>query len=300
MHSTSRTQSTRALTALLIGGVLIGCSPIFVRLSEVGPVSTAFWRLALALVPLLFFTTRGGTARGGTPRTLGDIVLVSLPGLLLAVELVAWHLSLHMTSVANATLLVNMAPVFVVLYSWLVLRQSPGRLFTLALALTVAGVVILKGGPLALGGGDLAGDAVAIFAAMLYAAYILALGKMRERFSTSSIMIWSSGAGAALIFPFALWSEPTLLPLSLAGWAVLVALSWLSQAGGQGLITFALAWLSAAFSSLTLLLQPVVAAVLAWLVLGEVLTLEQVIGGSIVLVGIWIARAAQGRQAGTP
>lgn len=231
---------------------------------------------------------------------MGDIVLVSLPGLLLAVELVAWHLSLHMTSVANATLLVNMAPVFVVLYSWLVLRQSPGRLFTLALALTVAGVVILKGGPLALGGGDLAGDAVAIFAAMLYAAYILALGKMRERFSTSSIMIWSSGAGAALIFPFALWSEPTLLPLSLAGWAVLVALSWLSQAGGQGLITFALAWLSAAFSSLTLLLQPVVAAVLAWLVLGEVLTLEQVIGGSIVLVGIWIARAAQGRQAGTP
>lgn len=300
MHSTSRTQSTRALTALLIGGVLIGCSPIFVRLSEVGPVSTAFWRLALALVPLLFFTTRGGTARGGTPRTLGDIVLVSLPGLLLAVELVAWHLSLHMTSVANATLLVNMAPVFVVLYSWLVLRQSPGRLFTLALALTVAGVVILKGGPLALGGGDLAGDAVAIFAAMLYAAYILALGKMRERFSTSSIMIWSSGAGAALIFPFALWSEPTLLPLSLAGWAVLVALSWLSQAGGQGLITFALAWLSAAFSSLTLLLQPVVAAVLAWLVLGEALTLEQAIGGSIVLVGIGIARAAQGRQSGSP
>lgn len=71
MHSTSRTQSTRALTALLIGGVLIGCSPIFVRLSEVGPVSTAFWRLALALVPLLFFTTRGGTARGGNAPNLG-------------------------------------------------------------------------------------------------------------------------------------------------------------------------------------------------------------------------------------
>lgn len=286
-------QTRPALIALLAGSLLIGLSPIFVRLSELGPVSTAFWRLALALIPLLLFSARTKANGTGKPQRLGDYVLVCVPGVLLTIELAAWHVSLHMTSVANATLLVNMAPIFVSLYFWLVLRQPPARLFLIALAITIAGVVVLKGGPQALGGGDIKGDGVAVFAAILYAAYIIALGKMRERFSTTSIMIWSSGAGALAILPFAWWSEPMLVPLTFAGWAVLLALSWLSQAGGQSLITFALAWLPTTFSSLALLLQPVVAAVLAWLVLDEALTVWQALGGSIVLVGIWIARQAQ-------
>ncbi|MBV2143365.1 DMT family transporter [Falsochrobactrum sp. TDYN1] len=283
------------MLALLAGGMVIGCSPIFVRLSELGAISTAFWRLALALIPLMLFTARGTALDADKPRSLRDIWLVVLPGLLLAVELAAWHISLHMTSVANSTLLVNMAPIFVALYCWLILRQAPGKLFAVALVVTIAGVVILKGGPQALGGGDLKGDAVAILAAMLYAGYILVLGKARERFSTPVVMIWSTSTAALSILPFALLSEPTLIPFTLAGWAVLFALSWLSQAGGQSLIAYALAWLPVTFSSLTLLLQPVIAALLAWLILGEALTLWQCIGGLIVLAGIWMARRSQSR-----
>jgi len=119
-----------ALPALIIGGVLIGCSPIFVRLSEVGSVSTAFWRLALALVPLLLIAR--GDKVGARPVTWADRVTVALPGIILGAELVAWHISLHMTSVANSTLLVNMAPVFVVLISWMFLGRRPGGLIVLA------------------------------------------------------------------------------------------------------------------------------------------------------------------------
>ncbi|WP_422718069.1 DMT family transporter [Falsochrobactrum tianjinense] len=295
MQDPKRRQMRLALLALLAGGMVIGCSPIFVRLSELGAISTAFWRLALALIPLMLFTARGTALDADKPRSLRDIWLVVLPGLLLAVELAAWHISLHMTSVANSTLLVNMAPIFVALYCWLILRQAPGKLFAVALVVTIAGVVILKGGPQALGGGDLKGDAVAILAAMLYAGYILVLGKARERFSTPVVMIWSTSTAALSILPFALLSEPTLIPFTLAGWAVLFALSWLSQAGGQSLIAYALAWLPVTFSSLTLLLQPVIAALLAWLILGEALTLWQCIGGLIVLAGIWMARRSQSR-----
>lgn len=121
-----------------------------------------------------------------------------------------------MTSVANATLLVNIAPVFVSLYCWLFLRQTPSRLFVAALSITIAGVVILKSGSSDFGGrGDLKGDIAAIFAAMLYAAYILALAKMRGRFCTSAIMIWSSGAGALSIVPFASLSEPAQFPITM-------------------------------------------------------------------------------------
>ncbi len=282
-----------ALPGLILGGALIGCSPIFVRLSEVGSVSTAFWRLALALIPLLLMAGRGEARGAARPATWRDRLLISLPGVILGAELVAWHISLQMTSVANSTLLVNMAPVFVALISWAFLGRPPGRLFLLALAVTILGVVVLKGGPAALGEGDLAGDAVAIFAALLYAGYILMLSRARERFAAPTIMLHSTAAAALAVAPFALWTEPALAPVTLTGWATLCALSWISQAGGQSLIAWALAFLPASFSSLTLLLQPVVAALLAWALLDEALTPMQALGGLIVLAGIWIARKAQ-------
>ena len=282
-----------ALISLFSGGVVIGCSPIFVRLSELDAVSTAFWRLALALVPLMLIVSRSKPEANQKPKGFHDFWLLALPGIVLGMELAAWHISLHMTSVANSTLLVNMAPIFVTLYFWVFLRQTPRKLFLLALAITIAGVVILKGGPQTLGGGDIKGDAVAIFAAIVYAAYIILLGKVRKRFSTPVIMMWSTTTAAITVLPFAWFSEPTLIPATLAGWAVLFGLSWLSQAAGQSLITFALAWLPLTFSSLTLLMQPVIASLLAWALLGEALTVWQCIGGSIVLVGILAAHRAQ-------
>lgn len=285
-----------ALPGLLFGVVLIGCSPIWVRLSEVGSVSTAFWRLALALIPLALLAGSRGEAVSGRPKTLRDRVEVCLPGVILGAELVAWHISLNLTSVANSTLLVNMAPVFVALFTWIVLKKPPGWLFGLALGVTILGVVVLKGGPAALRDGDLTGDSVAIFAAMLYAAYILLLTRARQRFATGVIMLWSTAAAAIAVFPFALLTDPSLFPLTLAGWGVLIGLSWISQAGGQSLIAWVTAFLPASFSSLTLLLQPVIAALLAWAVLDEALTLTQALGGVIVLCGIWIARLAQMRQ----
>lgn len=208
----------------------------------------------------------------------------------LAAELAAWHISLHLTSVANSTLLVNMTPVFVALASWLFLRAPVSRLVLLGLALCIIGVVILKGGPAEIGQGDIRGDGIALFAAMLYAGYILLLDQARRHYSTSFIMLWSTTAAALCILPLALALEPAFIPVTLAGWAILFGLAWISHAGGQSLITFALAFLPATFSSLTLLLQPVVAAILAWLILGEVLGPMQIAGGVIIIVGIWLAR----------
>ncbi|WP_455189878.1 DMT family transporter [Foliimonas ilicis] len=277
---------------MLLGGLLIGCSPIFVRLSELDAVSTAFWRLTLALLPLAFLERR--EARIGSKRPSGwrEIATVSLPGVVLGAELALWHISLHLTSVANSTLLVNLAPVFVVLYSWLVLGKAPKRIFVLALAATILGVVLLQGGSFSAGASTIRGDAIALSAAVLYAAYVMMLEKARKNFSAPIIMMWSTSAAAVCILPFAWTTEPALLPATIAGWSMLFGLSWVSQAGGQSLIAHALAWLPASFSSLTLLLQPAVAGMLAWIVLGEALTLVQCAGGAIILAGIWTARRA--------
>lgn len=252
-------------------------------------MATAFWRVSLALLPFFLISRvmRQGDER---PSRLKDYLFLLLPGVFLATDLAAWHLSLHMTSVANATLLANLAPVFVTLGSWLIFRTRITPVFLTGLALALAGVVVLKGGPAAIGGGQLAGDATAIVAAVFYACYMLSLGHVRARFSTLRIMVWTTFSAALCMLPLAFFFEGAMAPATLFGWAMLIGLAFISHVGGQGLVTYALAYLPTAFSSLTLLLQPVVAAILAWVLLAEPVGVLQAVGGAIVLLGILIAR----------
>src|SRR5262249_2691875 len=156
--------------ALVIGGVLLGCSPILVRTSHIGPIATAFWRVTFALVPLVALFGRAGRTgtAGRIPSTAGDHLLAAMPGMFLAGALAAWHISLHLTSLTNSTLLANMAPVVVALYSWIVLRQRLGAAFVAGLALSIAGVFVLNGG---IGSADshLRGDGMALLASCFYA-----------------------------------------------------------------------------------------------------------------------------------
>ncbi|ANP88368.1 DMT family transporter [Rhizobium leguminosarum] len=281
-----------ALAALVLGGAAIGGSPIFVRLSEAGPMATAFWRVALALIPI-FIVSLVKKDAGPKPQSISDCALLTLPGLMLALDLAAWHLSLTMTSVANATLLANLAPVFVTLIAVLFFRARTSIVFLLGLVLALAGVVILKGGPAAVGNGDLSGDGAAMIAAFFYACYILAIGRLRSRFDTIRIMLWSTASAAVCIFPIAVFFEGQMLPATVFGWSILFGLAFVSHAGGQVAITYALAYLPAAFSSLTLLLQPVVAAILAWALLNEAIGTMQALGAAVVLAGIMVARTSR-------
>ncbi|WP_437437245.1 DMT family transporter [Shinella daejeonensis] len=280
-----------AFVALLVGAVAIGGSPIFVRLSELGPLATAFWRVALAFLPFLMAQRLMPQAAGDArPAGLRDYLLLLLPGVFLTADLAAWHLALTMTSVANATLLSNLAPVFVTLGSWLLFRTRITPVFLTGLAMTLAGIFVLKGGFGVTAGGQTAGDLTAVVAAIFYAGYMLVIAYIRTRFSTLRIMVWSTLASAVSILPFTLFFEPALFPATLFGWAMVVGLAFICHVGGQGLVTYALAYLPTAFSSLTLLLQPVVAAILAWILLAEPVGPMQAAGGAIVLAGILVAR----------
>jgi len=278
-----------ALAALVLGGAAIGGSPIFVRLSEVGPLATAFWRVALALIPIFIVSLLKKDA-GQKPQSLSDYAMLILPGVVLALDLATWHLSITMTSVANATLLSNLAPVFVTVIGVLFLKAKISRIFALGLALALAGVVILKGGPAALGTGDLSGDGIAVISAFFYGCYILAIGRLRSRFDTIRIMLWSTASAAVCVFPLGFFYEGHMLPATLYGWSMVLGLAFISHASGQVAITYALAYLPPAFSSLTLLLQPVVAAILAWTLLSEPIGPMQALGGAVVLAGIMTAR----------
>jgi drug/metabolite transporter (DMT)-like permease len=273
-----------ALPALLLGAVFIALSPIFVRLSEAGPTATAFWRVALA-VPILWLFFR--------PPLRGPKLLFLAAGIAFAGDLAFWHKSIEFTSVANSTLLANLASIFVTLAAWMLWRERPRALFLAALALALIGVALLVHTSLEFSPTALLGDALGVVTAMFYAWYILAVKGLRDRgAATLQVMAVTTTLTAVILFPVALASGEQLLPSSAFGWWILLGLALVTHAAGQGLIAYALAHLPAAFSSVGLLLQPVVAACFAWVLLSEPLVALQIAGGLVVLAAIWLARRA--------
>ena len=278
-----------AVAALILGAICIALSPIFVRVSEAGPTASAFWRVALAVPVLWFFYFLKTKQRAA--RYAGRWPLLLAAGLAFAGDLGFWHASVMLTSVANSTLLANLAALFVTLGAWMFLRERPRRVFFAGLAAALVGVALLVHTSLAFSPTGLSGDALAMVTAMFYASYLLAVKSLRDRGETTlHLMAVTTTLTAIVLFPAVLASGEQMLPVSAFGWWMLVGLALISHAAGQGLIAYALAHLPAAFSSVSLLFQPVMAALFAWLLLGEGMVPLQLLGGLIVLAGIYLAR----------
>ena len=291
-ESSSDTPATRAITALLLGAVGIAFAPIFVRFAQVhgvGPSAAAFYRLLFAAPIAWLWASRSGARRDGLPLTPRDRLQLMLPGVMFAGDLGVWHWSIHLTSVANATLLANFAPVFVTLGGWLIFRRRFKRQFLFGMTLALVGAVLIVWKSMELSAEQFRGDLLGLATAVFYAGYFLSVGWLRERFSTPTILAYAVTTAAILLLPVA-WGSGELHMFSTAGWLDVIALALVSQIAGQGLIIFALAHLPAHFSSVTLLLQPAMAAALAWWLFAERPGVQQAVGGSVMLAGIYLAR----------
>ncbi len=289
-----------AILALFVGAVTIAFAPILVRLSEVGPSATGFHRFLLA-IPLYWAMTatlpRATVAEGSErPTSVRDFVLISMAGVYLAADVAVWHYSIQMTSVANSTLLANVAPVFVVLAGWILFGTRVTGTYMIGLAAAMTGVFILSRASLSLSEEHFIGDLLGVLTAVFYAAYQISVERLRKRFSTVTIMKYAIPASALIMLPVALASGDDLLPVTLAGWGFLIALAAGPQVFGQGLIAWALAHLPVAFASVSLLVQPVTAALVAWALFGEQIGAQQAVGGVIVLAGIMLARRGSVRR----
>ncbi|MBV6632914.1 MAG: DMT family transporter [Alphaproteobacteria bacterium] len=291
-----------ALLAIIAGAIGIAFAPIFVRLSDVGPVASAVWRVGLA-TPLLFLLAaishkrRARHTDPGPPPfqaffIQGSALGLGFCGLSFAADLGFWHYSIEFTTVANSTLLANLAPIFVALAAWLLFKDPPNRGLVMGLALAMIGCVILMFTSLELGNRNLIGDVLGIATAMAYAAYQLSVAKLSRRFDPLTIMAWSSLITTPILVLLAVILGEQIWPSSGFGWGAVIALAVISHAGGQTCIAYGFAHLNSTFASTSLLLQPVVAALLAWVIFGEALGPLHIIGGLVVLTGIYLARRA--------
>jgi drug/metabolite transporter (DMT)-like permease len=276
-----------AMAALVFGALTIATTPILVRLAETGPAAAGFWRLVFALPLLAVLGARGGGRMVARPS--GAMVAA---GVMFALDLGCWHYGIHFTSVANATVLPNLTPVLVTLASWLFLSERPTRVFLIGLTAAVAGaatMALAKPGMAAPGGHPHLGDVLSASTAVWYGLYFMAVRLARADNGVVRVMLWTSLVGAPLLLAAAAALGENLLPGHLAGWAALAGLG-LAHVAGQGAIAWALGRLPASTAALVVLIQPVAAALLAWLLFSEALSPLQAVGGALALAGVAFAQ----------
>ena len=276
-----------AFVALLMGATALGISPIFVRLADVGPFASAFWRTALAMPVLYVWMVVEDRSRPDRP---GFSLPIVLAGIFFAGDLFFWHLSILKTTIANSTFLATTAPLWVVLVAWFWFREATSRWTLIGLALCLAGGGALIGNSLQIDTSRLLGDAYGAATGVFFGLYFHAVRAGRRTHGAARLTFQASVVTSLCLLVVALVMEPRILPHSLQGWLAVLALGVVTQAAGQGLLSVALGTLPAVFSSLVIFLEAVIAAIFAWLALGEALSLAQIAGGIAIMVGIWVAR----------
>lgn len=283
-------QIRNAVVAVLIGATLLGLAPIGVRLSEVPPVATSLWRFIFALPVLALWALNDKPASGRDTR------LLLLAGVFFGLELSLWAVALTKTTVANATLLTNMTPIFAALFGWLLLKEKIAPAILVGGAIALCGAVLLAAGRAAgpaSANEEGLGDLMAMGSAFGYAAYLLIVRSIGKRVGVGAIMFWAAVSAAAVAFVIALLLGEQLLPHSLRGWLILIGLGLVVQVGGQGLIAYGVGRLPIMVSTVLLWMQPLAAAVLSWLLFGEALGPLALFGAALVLAGLFLVQRSR-------
>lgn len=271
------------IAALVVGSSLLAFGPLLVRLADVAPVASAFWRMALATpVVILVALARRPGPLAGLPWGLG-----ALAGLFFAADLAAWHSGIVRTTTANATLFANTTAFMLAGWGLLVLKEPARRQTLLPLGLAGIGALLLLGQSARVSPANLMGDMLSLAAALFYTFYLLVIMRMRGRFPTATVIALATASSALLLLPLALLSGGPFWPTD---WRPVVALAVSSQLLGQGLMVFASGRLPAALLALGLLLQPVVSAAAGYFVFGEALGPAELAGAALILVALLLVR----------
>jgi len=288
------------ISAILLGGIAIGSAAIFMRLAPVAPSAAAFWRMALsAPVFILFILAVPSNRRQLKMLDKQQLVQIALVGFWFALDLFFWHWAVARTTVANATLLANLASVFTVVAGFFLFKEKFSKLFIAGLALAMAGAATLVGQNVAYSPEFIIGDLLGVITACALAGYIIMAAKARAVLSTTMLMAGSAVVSGLLLLPAALLADGAFMPSDIEGWLPLLGLALLTHVMGQGLIIYGLAHISASYGSIGLLIQPVIAALLAWFIFNEALGPLHIAGAAMILVGIALSQRKRKAKAQT-
>lgn len=275
------------------------------RVSEVGPIASGFWRMVLSIIPMILIAQIINQKNFNKPNKIPlkiltiknlrlDFWLFFAVAFFFAGDLGTWHIALHHTTVANSVIIVNSTVFVVAIVAWIIHKERPSRFLITGAVVGFIGVLILILGSatqvVEIPRATLMGDLLSCVTNLFYASYLLSLRYIRRIYSASSIMVVSNVICALLLLILALIFNEKIIPETFNGWMMMVLLALVCQVAGQTLIAKGLDALPIGFSSMVLLNQVLVSAIASAFILGERITLVQIIGAGLLVVGIYWAR----------
>ncbi|QMS89592.1 DMT family transporter [Nostoc edaphicum CCNP1411] len=288
------------IITVIIALLALSSTAIFIKIAvnEMSAVATLFNRLWIATI---IFGLWSGINQARTqikddepvlPQQrypIKEIAFLIAVGLVHVIGRLSWTWSLTQTGAANANALGSLNPLFTTLGGWLFFNQIFGRKFILGLILAIVGAIAVGFEDLLRSNNNFTGDAVALMSSIFYAANFLLIEQIRNKFSIITILVWRCVIATSLMIPVVLIFEKQVFPVTLSGWLVVFALAAICEALGHGLIVYSLKTFSSGFISLLLLLNPVIVAVLAWILFSENLSIFNLLGLALILGGIYLA-----------
>lgn len=277
--------TTLPLLACLAGNIALAFGPWFVRLADVGPAASGFWRVLLAapvLVALCFGTERKPF---GGAKALTALLVIA--GIAFAADLATWNLGIMRTTLANSTLFGNCAILMFPIYGFIAARAWPTRSQGIALALAAIGGGLLLGRSYELSPKNLVGDLFCLVAGTLYTVYFILMARARDTMTPLPALTLATVASILPLLLFAILLGEKVWP---DVWWPLIGIALVSQVLGQGLMIYAIGHLSPLVVGIALLSQPIVAGAVGWLAYGERLGVPDFIGAALVAVALVLVR----------
>lgn len=276
------------LLMAFLGSSMLGISPIFVRMTDVGSNAIGCYRLAFAL-PLAWLWIKLEERVQPRPRekTTGrEWFLLILAGFFFSLDLAAWHMSIEMTSIINSAIFNNLTPIFVPLFIWGLYKVRPRPIYLVSAAMAIIGSMVMTGSTLNIDADNMAGDMLAISSAVAYSGYIILVKNLRHKLNAPTILFWTSLSNLVFLSVMSYYMNENIALTRWEDWVSVLGLAILVHIFGQGLLAYSMGKLSAGFVSVTMLLGPVVSAAMGWLIFGEAVGWIQTLGSMIVLSSI--------------
>ncbi len=280
--------TARLVAGLVLGVFAVSWAAIFIRLAEAPALSVAAYRLGLSAVPVGALALARRRAELARLRR-GEWLLLGGSGAALALHFATWIASLGRTTVASSVALVTTQPIWVALFSALVLREPISRQGVVAVLVATAGGITIAGADITLSGEALLGDVLALVGALCAAVYFVVGRRVRPAMSLAGYIGVVYSVAAVLLLLAAVGARAPLGGFSARTWTMLALLALVPQLLGHSALNWALRYLSAPFVSVTILGEPVISTLLAIPILGEWPGPVRLLGGAVTLAGVYLA-----------
>lgn len=282
--------STKSLTVYellyVVGIIAISFSSIFVRWSEADVAVIAMYRLYLTNLLLLPLAWKyRSTLFRLSPRQWGWL---AASGAMLALHFLLWMASLRLTTVASSTVILTLEPLMVMLGSYFLFKTKASRVMLIGMFIAIAGSAVIGAGDFRLSGTALLGDTLSLLGAAAVAVHMLIGKKLRESIDAFPYNFWVFASAATFLAFYNVVQGNSFTGYGAREWGIFLLLAIVPTLFGHYLFNWLLKYMNATAVSMSVLGEPVIASLLAWVLLKETLADYQLVAGAFVLFGVWL------------